>query len=179
MDEYVEKLRAGGIGVIPTDTVYGLVGSAFNPEAVERIYAAKGRDTAKPFIILISSFKDLERFGIELSPSITNTLDQLWPGPVTAVLPCSGESMEYLHRGLRSLAFRFPKKQELLSMIKETGPLVAPSANTEGMPPAKNIFQAREYFGETVDFYKNGGSVISEPSTIVKINQDGTIVKIR
>ena len=64
-------------------------------------------------------------------------------------------------------------------MIKETGPLVAPSANTEGMPPAKNIFQAREYFGETVDFYKNGGSVISEPSTIVKINQDGTIVKIR
>jgi L-threonylcarbamoyladenylate synthase len=71
-----------------------------------------------------------------------------------------------------TLAFRFPKKEDLIELIKETGPIVAPSANSEGAVPAKNLDEARKYFGDEVDFYIDGGEIDSEPSTLVKIDGD-------
>jgi len=165
----VEILKKGGVGVLPTDTIYGLVGSALNKETVERIYKIKKRSTKKPFIILISCLKDLKIFGIKLKNFQKKIIKKFWPGPFSLVFECKSKKFEYLHRGKRSLAFRIPKSKFLLSLLKKTGPLVAPSANISNLPPSKNIKEAKKYFGKKVDFYFDGGTLNKKPSKIIDI----------
>ncbi len=170
-DSYISQLKNGAVGVIPTDTVYGIAASAFVPEAVERIFSLKGRDAAKPPVIVISSIDDLARFGIVLSDSEREFLSALWPAPVSFVLPCASPDFEYLHRGQKSLAFRVPAAKSLRDFAAASGPLATSSANTSGNPPAKTIAEARKYFGEKADFYQDGGELSAEPSTLVSFSE--------
>ena len=164
-------IKNGGVGVIPTDTLYGIVGSAFSREAVERIYKLKGRDSKKPLIVLISAFRDLKKFGVAVSRKNKKLIEkEYWPGPVSIILPCENEEFSYIHRGTGGIAFRLPAKKELLNFLKKTGPLVAPSANPEGHSPAYNIESAREYFGGNVDFYIDGGQLGSSPSRLISLD---------
>ncbi len=165
----LDILADNGIGVIPTDTLYGVVGSAFSQKAVEKIYSVKGRDENKPFIILISTIGDLEKFGIELLPGQTEFLNSVWPGAVSLILPCLKKEFEYLHRGTNSLAFRLPDDKNLLEFLKKTGPLVAPSSNPQGKVPAHTLGEAKKYFGDNVDFYIDGGEKNGQPSKIVSL----------
>lgn len=168
-------LKNGGIGILATDTLYGVVGQALNQAAVERIYTVKKRTPTKPFIILISDIADLALFHIVLTPEMKTNLEQYWPGPVSVILECPEQGFAYLHRDTHTLAFRLPAKPELISLIRTTGPLVAPSANPEGLTPAPTIDAARAYFGDTVDFYVSG-LVSDKPSKIIKITEDGVEV---
>lgn len=152
----IAVIRKGGIGVMPTDTIYGLVGSALSRAAVERIYRIRKRNPKKPVIVLIGDLADLARFGIKLEPRVKTFLEKIWPGPYSVVLPCPGKKFAYLHRGTETLALRLPKPQWLRALLRATGPLVAPSANPEGKPPAKTIAEAKKYFSERVDFYVSG-----------------------
>lgn len=169
---------SGKITILPTDTLYGIVGQALDKKIVEKIYALKGRRPDKPFIILISSIKDLVLFGIRPSSTETQLVKKYWPGKVSVILPCPLKKFEYLHRGTKSLAFRLPKKKSLIEILKKTGPLVAPSANPEGQPPAKNITEARKYFGDKVDLYVAGGKLAGKASKIIKLT-DSKIEIIR
>lgn len=163
----LEHLKLGGIGIIPTDTIYGVVGQALRPKVVERIYNLKGRTASKPFIILISSLEDLQKFKVYLTPDEKKFLNKYWPGAISVILPVPYDELQYLHRGEKTLAFRLPNKPDLIEVIKEVGPLVAPSANPEGATPATNIYEAKDYFGIGVDFYEDGGTLESTPSTLV------------
>ena len=93
-----QTLASGGVGVIPTDTLYGLVGSALIPEAIDRIYDLKHRSSNKPLIVLISELSQLEQFGIELSEGLLTQLGAYWPGPYTIILPTLDDQFEYLSR---------------------------------------------------------------------------------
>jgi L-threonylcarbamoyladenylate synthase len=143
--------------VCATDTLYGICTSAFNKKNVERIYDIKGRDSSKPFIILISHNNDLKKFGISLSHIQKEFLRHVWPAKVSVIFSCPSKKFDYLHRGVDSLAFRMPNKRSIQDILEVTGPLVAPSANPEGLPPAETITEAREYFGEKIDEYISGG----------------------
>jgi len=176
--EIIGKIKKGGIGVIPTDTIYGIVGSALARKVVERIYFVKGRNLQKPFIILISSIEGLSFFDIEINEEIKKILEDVWPGKVSVVLPCLNKKFQYLHRGTQKLAFRVPDKISLREILQKTGPLVAPSANPEGEAPARTIKKAKEYFGNKVDFYIDGGTLISKPSTLIEIkNKEMTVLR--
>lgn len=174
----IKILKDGGLGVLLTDTLYGVVGRALDEKAVAKIYEIKGRNSKKPLIILISSVKDLKLFGVKVDVQDQKTLENFWPGPVSVVLSCPLKKFEYLHRGTKTLAFRLPCKKALVEAIKITGPLVAPSANPEGMPPAKNISQAKKYFAQSVDFYVRGGRPKGKPSQIVSLS-NGVVTSIR
>ena len=165
----VADIKKGAVGVLPTDTLYGIVGQAKSKEAVKKIYNLKSRSFQKPFIILIGSFSDLRKFEINLDKKTKKLLDQIWPGKVSVVFSCQSKKLEYLHCGMKSLAFRLPTSQKLSKLLKKTGPLVAPSANPEGQKPAENIKEARNYFNQSVDFYVAGGKLKGAPSTIVEI----------
>lgn len=165
--EAIEALQDGGIGVIPTDTVYGVVGSALLPDTIDRIYELKRRQKNKPLIVLISDIEMLEQFGIELSESLRAHLAKHWPGPVSVILPTLDDQFEYLSRGTDTIAFRLPADADLQELIRQVGPLVAPSANMEGMAPATTTDEARRYFGTDVDFYIDGGVRDGAPSTIL------------
>ncbi len=170
MDEkLVSVLNNGGIAVIPTDTIYGIVGSALNPQTVKRIYKLRKRSKKKPFIILISSLNDLNQFNIELTKKQIDFLKNIWPNPVSIILPS----------GKKSLAFRMPKNEKLLQLLKKVGPLVAPSANFEGEKPAEDIGEVKKYFGNNVLCYIDKGKIISKPSTLIKLNNDGSTKILR
>jgi len=174
--EAVQILQNGGVGVGPTDTLYGLLGSALSKKAVERIYQLKKRDLSKPLIVLIADIKDLEVFGIEVGTRTTNVLNRFWPGQVSIILPCPKAEMSYLHRGTGTLAFRLPKPKWLMDFLQETGPLAAPSANLEGEKPAETIGQAKKIFGNKIDFYIDKGKLTGLPSALIKIAKQGTMV---
>jgi L-threonylcarbamoyladenylate synthase len=175
-DDVAQTLLKGGVAVIPTDTIYGIVGKALNQKTVERIYKIKKRTPDKPFIILIADYKDLELFSIRLNGYQKKFCRNYWPDPVSIAIACPNKRFEYLHRGTKFLAFRMPNKKGLRCILSKTGPLVAPSANPEGLDPSNNIIMAKEYFGKKIDAYIDEGKVESAPSTLVLLNDDKYLV---
>ncbi len=177
-EKLVEVIKKGGVGVIPTDTIYGLVGKALSRKTVKRVYKLKQRNPKKPSIILISKIDDLKLFRIKLDENTKKFLQKYWPGKVSVILPCPYKKFSYLHRGTKTLAFRLPDYLELVDLLKKTGPLIAPSANPESEEPAKTIKEAKKYFGEKVDFYTDVGQLESLPSTLISI-KDGKVEVLR
>jgi L-threonylcarbamoyladenylate synthase len=174
----IKVLKRCGIAVMPTDTLYGIVGRAFEPSAVERIYKIRKRMAGKPFIILIGGISELEKFSITVSSEQKNAIEN-FNLSTSFVLNCLSDKLSYLHRGTNSLAFRVPAPQELRNLLLNVGPLVAPSANPEGLSPAKNILEAKKYFGDLVDLYVEGGELTGKASKIVKLDKNGSIAALR
>ena len=185
----INILKNDGVGILPTDTLYGLVGRAFSKKAFKRIFELKKRSAKNPFIILISSIEELKLFDIKPDNFSLEVMKKYWwptrphryaklsgRGKVSIVLPCDNEELSYLHRGTKTLAFRMPDKKDLLELLKKTGPLLAPSANHPGEKPALTIEEARKYFGDNIDFYVDEGKLESLPSTLIKIENEKVVV---
>jgi L-threonylcarbamoyladenylate synthase len=165
----VEELNAGKVGVLPTDTIYGVVAKASDDAAVEKLYKLKNREQ-KPGTIIAASIEQLEELGIKRR--YLTAVEQYWPNPISIIIP-TGPTLAYVHQGKMSLAIRLPKDQDLQELLKKTGPLVTSSANTPGDPPANTIEEAQKYFGDKVDFYVDGGDLSDRPpSTIIRIIDD-------
>lgn len=175
----VKILQENGVVVMPTDTIYGIVGKALNPSVVSRIYDIRKRAEEKPCIILIGDIDDISKFSVNLSKEQKVATKEYWPGPVSVVLDCTDDKLEYLHRGTKTLAFRLPIPEGLRELLKKVGPLIAPSANPEGLPTALNIVEAKEYFGNSVDLYMDGGIVAGKPSKVIKLHKDGSVSILR
>jgi L-threonylcarbamoyladenylate synthase len=158
----IETIKKGGIVVMPTDTVFGILTSALSENSVNRLYEVRKRDQNKPCIILCPDVSWLPKLGVNLSSSKLKILESVWPASLSAVLPCLFPA-NYLNRGSKTLAVRIPKSKRLLKILKQTGPMLAPSANLQGEAIAQNITQAKEYFKDSVDLYVSGrvGNLVS------------------
>lgn len=169
-DNAIRALKSGGIGVMPTDTIYGIVCKALDKKAVTRVYELKRRDPHMPFIILIDSLNTLPKIGIKIEKQKKVLLEKIWStAPASVILPCFDEKFAYLHRGRKTLAIRQPSPRWLRSLLKKTGPLIATSANLHGQPVAKTTKQAKKTFADNIDFYLNGGKLASKASSILQI----------
>lgn len=164
--EAARRLSLGEVGVLPTDTLYGIVGSALKPATVERVYELRRRELGKPMIVLISGWSDIERLRVSLRPETRAWLEKVWPGPVSVVLAAAGSELAYLHRGTGGIAFRMPRRSELRELLQAAGPIVAPSANLAGEPPATTIAEAKAYFGDE-PFYLDEGELHNPASALV------------
>ncbi len=174
--EVVSILSSGGIGVVRTDTIYGVIGRAADESAVKRIYEVKGRDDRKSPIVLISS---VEQIFDTLDTAATEFCQSIWPGKVSLILP-STKAPDWIKRGNESVAYRLPDNDQLRALVRQVGPLAAPSANPEGSPPAMSIEEAGSYFGDNVDFYVDGGTVVdNSPSRLLRLLPDGTVETLR
>jgi len=167
----ISVIKSGGIAVMPTDTIYGICGSAMNRRTVEKIYRLRRRDNKKPMIILIGAISDLEMFNIRPAASDRKHLARFWPGKVSVVFKTGLKKIAYLHRGTNSLAFRMPRPRALRALLAKTGPIVAPSANIQGREPAHSVRAAKKYFGDKVDFYFDKGIIKSPPSTLIMLRE--------
>jgi L-threonylcarbamoyladenylate synthase len=175
-DIAIDRLLQGGIGVVPTDTVYGLVACAKNRQAVERLYAIKYR-SHKPGTLAAASTEELLVLGFP--EKNLAQVKHFWPGQLSAVLPLEG-TFAYLHQGLGDLAVRIPDNPEFLAILQRTGPLQTTSANSPGAPVSTTIQEAIDYFGDAVDFYVNGGNLSGRlPSTVVRVAADNTLTLLR
>ncbi len=178
-----ETIARGGVVVMPTDTIYGMVCSALNAEAVLRVYDIRNRAPEKPCIILIKDFSEVENFGVVLSEAQKKQIEKYSSSeetrPVSVVLDCPLEKFAYLHRGTQTLAFRSPRQHGLSALLSKTGPLIAPSANIEKFPQSESTEDARAYFGDKVDLYIDAGPVVSQPSRVVRLHTDGEETVLR
>lgn len=167
--EVVDRLKGGAVGVLPADTVYGLMGLAADHDIAGRIYDLKRRD-GKPGTVIAASVEQLE--GLGLKRRYMKAVEQYWPGSLSVIIPC-GPELQHLHLGLNGLAVRIPDDKGLLELLRQTGPLITSSANLTGQPTAVNLQQAKGYFGGRVDFYVDGGDLSDRlPSTIIRIVDD-------
>lgn len=172
MDKHLcDLLMDGAIGVLPTDTLYGVVCRAADQKAVQKLYALKHRE-AKPGTIIAASVEQLTELGLN-----ARDLDRAaayWPGPVSVLIPATEPKLAYLTQGLPELACRIVAAPvELIKLLQPTGPLLTSSANQPGEPPATTIDEAKQYFTDSIDFYIDGGDKSSaNPSTLLRLRGD-------
>lgn len=173
MTDTVEKLQVGEIGILPTDTVYGVVCSARSTEAVQRLYKLKDR-RSKPGTIVAATIEQLVELGIPAR--YLKPVADYWPNPITIVVP-AGLVDTAIHQGQGTIAVRIPKDPEFHDLLQQTGPLVTSSANHPGELPATTVAVAKAYFGDSVDFYVDGGDLSGrQASTIIRIIDDAVEV---
>lgn len=167
-DTAQKMLAEGKVGIIPTDTVYGLVARANDETAVTRMYALKNREQ-KPGTLIAANSDQLVDLGVP-AEEITK-VSRYWPNPLSAVLPIN---LNYLTQGIGTLAMRVTADQRTRELLELTGPLISSSANQPGKPHATTVEEAIAYFGDYIDFYVDGGTISeTQPSTIIRPTADG------
>jgi len=164
-------LKAGGVAVIPTDTVYGIAAHPACPAAVARVCTIKGRPTGKPIALLASDTAAVTAFGATFPKAAQRLADAYWPGALTLVLPC-GNGYE---------GFRVPDHAATRALLADCGgTLRVTSANLSGQMPATSAVAALKSVGLEADLVINDGvSPGGVPSTVVKVAPDGTLTIIR
>lgn len=177
-----EILRAGGLVVFPTETVYGLGADAANPLAVARIFEAKGRPRFNPLIAHIGGLAEAERHA-RLHPRARALAQVFWPGPFTLVAPRRPESSvaELACAGLSTIALRAPAHPLARALIKAFGgPIAAPSANRSGHVSATTAEHVKADLGDRVDLIIDAGPCpIGLESTIVAVDEAGAATLLR
>jgi len=137
LDRGAELLKLGGVVAFPTETVYGLGACAFKPDAIAKIFQAKGRPSDNPLIVHIASASQLDLLVEHVSEVAEILIAAYWPGPLTLVMNKRPEVPTVLTAGLNTVAIRMPEHQVALELIRlADSPLVAPSANRSGRPSA-------------------------------------------
>ena len=147
----------GALVVIPTDTVYGVAADAFNPEAVQRLLEAKGRDRTSPPPVLIPGIPTLDALAQDVPEPVRALVAEFWPGGLTVVLTAQPSLVWDLGDTAGTVALRMPRNQVALDLLAETGPLAVSSANTSGLPSAIDVIGAEEMLGISVAVYLDGG----------------------
>ena len=169
IQEAVEALRAGELVAFPTETVYGLGANANNPDAVRKIFRAKGRPSTHPLIVHIDHPRYIQRWVRELTPEAKKLADAFWPGPLTIVAKRAPAVNDVITGGQDTIAIRVPNHpvaQQLLNAFG--GGIAAPSANRYGRVSPTRAEHVREEFGEEVRIVLDGDDCkIGLESTIV------------
>jgi L-threonylcarbamoyladenylate synthase len=168
----IKMLNAGAIGVIPTDTVYGLVGKASKHRAIDRLYYVKERKH-KAGTTIGASIGQFQALGFPYEPLAH--ANRYWPASLSVVIDAT-DVKDYLKAEREALPVRIPDSPLLLDLLTKTGPLMTTSANHPGEPTATSVRQAMAYFGDSVDFYVDVGELGERPpSTIIEISHRGKI----
>ena len=173
--ESTAALQRGDLVILPTETVYGLAADATNPEAVARIFAAKGRPRFNPLIAHVESAAAAARVG-RMTPMAEALATRFWPGPLTLVLPSLPDSpvCDLARAGLDSVAVRVPGHPLARGVMAAFGgPVVAPSANRSGRPSPTTFRDAVDETGAAASVALDGGDcTVGLESTVVSLLGD-------
>ena len=166
-----ELLMSGKTVAIPTETVYGLAADATNESAIARVFSAKGRPQDNPLIVHISDMEMLPFVVSEIGERALCLAKNLWPGPLTMVLPRSENIPASVSAGLSTVAVRMPENEVARRIISETGrPLAAPSANTSGKPSPTSYTHVIEDLDGKIDAVLcSENSAVGVESTVVSL----------
>ncbi|OOC63804.1 threonylcarbamoyl-AMP synthase [Paenibacillus ihbetae] len=175
-------LAGGGLVAFPTETVYGLGADAGSTEAVERIFAAKGRPSDNPLIVHISDLSQLDDLALRINDTERALMKAFWPGPLSLVLPVKpGAVSPRVTAGLDTVAVRMPDHPAALALIRAAGcPLAAPSANRSGRPSPTLAGHVLEDLAGAIDGVLDGGPAgVGVESTVVQAGEDGAVTVLR
>lgn len=169
-EKLVEVLNKGGMAIIPTDTVYGIVCDALNEEAVRNVYNLKKREFNKPMIILVSDLEMLYKYTKDIKNLENELISEYWPGPLTIIFKKKECLPDIVTSSLDEIGVRLPDDADLIKLIKELNkPIIATSANISSEETITKIDQLDKEIIATVDYIKDSGIVNKSSSTIVKV----------
>ena len=168
-------LDRDGLVVIPTDTVYGVAARLDRPEAVARLYVAKGRPEDKPIPVLISSPEHLARLTRDLPAGAARFAAHFWPGALTIALPRSAAVPDLVVSGGDTVGLRMPDHPFALALIAACGgALAVTSANRSGEPSLREAAAVAEAIGGAVELIVDGGTTPGGlPSTVIALDAAG------
>ncbi len=171
LTKYIQLIKSGEVVAFPTETVYGLGADAWNPSAIQKVFEVKGRPSDNPLIVHISNSKQVADFALEIPDSATKLMETFWPGPLSLVLKKKPEVLDAVTAGLDTVAIRMPDHPLALDFISQTGPLVAPSANTSGKPSPTKATHVQQDFGKDFPVIDGEATKIGLESTVVDLTQ--------
>lgn len=163
-----QVIHYGGLVVFPTETVYGIAANFANQAAVDRLRAVKKRSSDKPFSIIVSHKEVIDEISTQLDSSVYKIIDELWPGPLTIIVP-----MRENRANIKTIGLRMPANAIALNLTREAKCFIAaPSANLEGNPPPRTCQEALRDLEGLVDIAIDGGpATLGRESSVLDLTQ--------
>lgn len=181
VERCADVLKSGGIGIIPTDTVYGLAASALDAAAVERLLRVKQRPSDKPLPVQVGSSWDANLLGVADTPAAVALIERFWPGPLTIVME-RRQGTEIPYQSLATIGIRVPASRFCLALMSEAGYLVVPSANLPGDQPPITVAGIAPEVRDAVDFIVDAGecpggveSTVVDISAGIEVLREGAV----
>jgi L-threonylcarbamoyladenylate synthase len=178
LQEAGEVIRQGGLVVFPTETVYGLGANALDPDAVKKIFEAKGRPQDNPLIVHIAEIGEIKPLVSEIPEMAKKFMEKFWPGPMTIILPKSSIIPDVTSASLPCVGIRMPSNSIARELIRSSGvPIAAPSANISGRPSPTDVQRCIEDLSGKVDYIIGGEMCdIGLESTVIDCTTEPTCV---
>lgn len=173
-----QALKAGELVAFPTETVYGLGANALDPNAVKKIYKAKGRPSDNPLIVHIAKVSQLDALVLEVPCKAKALINSFWPGPLTLVFKKSDLVPSIITAGLDTVAIRMPNNPIALKLIETAGiPIAAPSANISGSPSPTECAHVANDLNGRIEYIIDGGSCdVGVESTVLDITTEIPVI---
>lgn len=177
VDAAVHAVSRGEVIVLPTDTVYGVGADAFQPEAVARVLAAKGRGRHMPPPVLMPDVRTVDGLARDVPAPARTLMEACWPGALTVIVHAQPSLAWDLGETHGTVALRVPDHAAALALLARTGPLAVTSANKTGQPAATSAEDAKGQLGAAVSVYLDGGdSQLGTASTIVDATGERLVI---
>ena len=174
----VKLIKQGEVVGVPTETVYGLAGDSSNPQAIKKIFEAKGRPMDNPLICHISNMKMLKRVAKDVPEDAKKLAEAFWPGPLTIILPRGKGVCAQSCAGLDSVGVRIPSNKIAREIIEKSNtPFSAPSANISGLPSPTNAQSVYQDMQGKIPLIIDGGECdAGVESTVVSVLGDSPVI---
>ncbi|MEY9877638.1 L-threonylcarbamoyladenylate synthase [Streptacidiphilus sp. MAP12-33] len=168
--EAAAAVKDGRLVVLPTDTVYGVGGDAFDPAAVNRVLAAKGRGRNMPSPVLVGGPEQVDDLAEELPAQARELMSLFWPGGLTLIVRHRPSITLDVGDTGGTVGIRMPDHPVALDLLRRTGPMAVSSANLTGRPSPQDCDAAQGMLGDSVAVYLDGGATAAAvPSSIVDL----------
>lgn len=167
-----DEIMNGNLVVYPTETVYGIAADIFNQKAVKELYLVKNRPFDMPLSVAVADKDMVETIAVMTRP-VEKLIDAFLPGPLTIITKKAQDVPDIVTSMSQKVGIRIPDNKIALELIRQTGPIVATSANLHSHPDAVTVDAAVKDFGDNVSAYLDSGPcTLGKPSTIVWIMDD-------
>lgn len=178
IEEAAALLKSGETVAFPTETVYGLGADATNPNAIAKIFEAKGRPQDNPLIAHVATVEQLRKLVDNLPPYVEKLINEFSPGPLTYVLPSNGRCAPNVTAGLSTIAVRIPNHPVALAILEACDvPIAAPSANLSGKPSpttAQHVYE--DLTGKIAGIVDGGPTGVGVESTVIACREEDIVI---
>ena len=177
IEQAARLIKMGEIVAFPTETVYGLGADYANPEAVGKIFAAKGRPQDNPLIVHLSDWAQIGEIAASVPPLAKELYERFCPGPLTMILPKSSRVPDVVTAGLSTVGVRFPSHPVARALIQASCPIAAPSANvSKHVSPTTAQHVLDDLDGKIPMILDGGDCQVGIESTIVDLTQEIPVI---